>query len=99
MQTAESTWYGCQIVPAAISTALGSKPTTGERTIPAQTFRHTAFIIDNFESDYERATTIIKGSYLARRVVKPSYSVAAFLCAVCPRSTGEGEQQPSTGEN
>ena len=41
---AESTWYGCQVVPGPISAVIGSKSTTREMSIPVPTFRHTPLV-------------------------------------------------------
>jgi hypothetical protein len=61
LQRAESTWCGCQIAPEAISAVLGSKSTTREMSKLNPTFRHTPFVVDNFERDYDEATINIKG--------------------------------------
>ncbi len=60
MQGAESTWYGCQVVPALISAVIGSKSTTREMSIPIPTFGHTPLVGGNFENGYDEATTNIK---------------------------------------
>src|SRR6266446_2856612 len=39
-------------------------------SIPVPTFRHTAFVGDDFENDYDQATTKHQGSYLRRRFEK-----------------------------
>src|SRR6266576_4252265 len=70
LQRAESTWYGCQIAPGAISGAIGLKSTRRQMSIPVPTFRHTAFVGDNFENDYDQATTKHQLSYFGRRVEK-----------------------------
>src|SRR5439155_24833490 len=70
LQRAKSTWYGCQVVPGAISAVLGSKPTTREMSIPVPTFRHTPFVVGNFENGGGEATAKIKGGHLVHRIEK-----------------------------
>src|SRR6266576_79274 len=51
LQRAESTWYGCQIAPGAISGVIGSKSTRRHMSILVPPLRHTALVGGNCESD------------------------------------------------
>src|SRR5258707_9546803 len=88
LQGAESTLYGCQVVPGPISAVIGSKPTTREMTIPVPTFGHTPLVGGNLESGYDEATTNIKGRTWDVALRKRFYSVDTAVWAVCPRLRG-----------
>src|SRR5262249_22175750 len=67
LQRAESTWYGCQLVPGAISAVLGSKSTTRERRTPVPTLRQSPLVVGNFANGTHGQH---QSSYLGRRLGK-----------------------------